>query len=88
MVKRQWRSNLERLDSNVASHFAHDRQGEQFTHEELLIVRQLWYNDFEKVVVFSRYQMTSDDLRHLYDSSLKKKSMLVCVPINFNTYKH
>ena len=88
MVKRQWRSSLERLDRNVASHFAHDRQGKQFAHKKLLIVRQLWHNDFEKVVGFSRYQMTGDDLRHLHDGCLKKERMLVGVPIDFNPDKH
>ena len=88
MAKGQRCSSLECLDSNVAAHFAHDRQREQFAHQELLIVRKLRYNNLKKIVGFTRYQMAGDDLRHLHHSLLKQERKLVRVPIDFDADKH
>src|SRR4051812_16360021 len=84
----QWRAGLQRLDCNVATYFSNDRQGEQFAYQKPLIIRQLWHDNFEKVVGFPRHQMASHDLRHVHDCPLKQKRMFVCVPIDLDADKH
>jgi hypothetical protein len=52
MAQWQWRAGLERLDRNVATYLSNDGQREQFAHQKPLIVRQLWHDNFQKVVGF------------------------------------
>src|SRR5258708_38687244 len=76
MVERQWRSGLQGLNRNTASHLANDRQVEHLTDEVALIVLKVGHYDLEKIVDVPSNKMAGDDFRHGDDRILELLSPL------------
>jgi hypothetical protein len=84
VFERQWCSCLERLDCNVAAHFAHNRQIEELTHQKALVVSEVRHNDFEEVVRLAGDEVASNDLKHFYDRFLERQCTLIGVPVDLD----
>src|SRR5262249_9552602 len=84
MPKRQRRSCLERLDGNVASDLADNRQVQEFADEEALIVFQVWHDHLQEIISLTRNQMTADYLRHRTDRLFEFDGALIGVAVDLH----
>src|SRR5882757_500196 len=87
MRQRQGRARLERLDRDAAANLPNERQVEQLVDEEVLIVLELWHDDFEEIVDLARHEMAGNHLRHGHHSLLECERLIVGVAVDLDAEK-